>query len=92
MVARRHTHRFASDRDGDRDLYVMRDDGSKPCAGSWPRTAIDNSPAWSPDGRWIAWSHIDDSGFELRVVPADGGESRTLVHQPLLGPHMGSPS
>jgi CubicO group peptidase (beta-lactamase class C family) len=82
---------FASDRAGDRDLYVMRDDGTD-VHRIVATPGDDNAPAWSPDGRWIAWSHIDDSSFEIRVAAPDGRNQRTLVHQPSIGPHMGSPS
>lgn len=82
---------FVSDRAGDRDLYVMRDDGTevRPLVAD---AGDDSAAAWSPDGRWIAWSHVDDAGFEIRVVGADGGAPRAIVHQPAVGPHMGSPS
>ena len=46
---------FASDSDGDYDLYVMPADGGSPS----PLTnneAEDRYPAWSPDGAWIAYA------------------------------------
>lgn len=46
-----------------------------------PATSIgDRLPAWSPDGRTIAFVRtLGADASELRVVPASGGESRTLL-------------
>ncbi len=42
--------------------------------------AVDNRhPAWSPDGEWIAWSPLDENGFELWVMRADGTGKRKLA-------------
>jgi Tol biopolymer transport system component len=38
----------------------------------------DGDPAWSPDGRQIAFAHFSDSGDQkkLYVIPALGGSER----------------
>ncbi len=36
-------------------------------------------PAWSPNGQWIAWSPLDENGFELWVMRADGSGKRRLA-------------
>jgi Tol biopolymer transport system component len=42
--------------------------------------AVDNRyQAWSPDGQWIAWSPLDETGFELWVMRADGTEQQKLA-------------
>ncbi|MFO7892753.1 MAG: S9 family peptidase [Longimicrobiales bacterium] len=56
-----------------------------PTAGGEPRQltfgdASSSSPAWSPDGRWIAFvSARSDDGRQLWLLPADGGEPRQLT-------------
>ncbi len=43
--------------------------------------ADERAPAWSPDGKWIAYIGDVDSGSEIYVRPADGsGEPRALTH------------
>ena len=46
--------------------------------------AVEGSPRWSPDGRWIAITVSDDPPTwafttHVHVVPAQGGESRALA-------------
>jgi Tol biopolymer transport system component/DNA-binding winged helix-turn-helix (wHTH) protein len=36
----------------------------------------DCCPVWSPDSRWIAFSHADHDVISVHVVPADGGRSQ----------------
>ena len=45
------------------------------------RTTVDLAPAWSPDGRWIAFVRTPSSpaALELGVVPARGGRFRALL-------------
>jgi tricorn protease len=39
----------------------------------------DRSPAWSPDGRWIAWFSDEGGEYALRLAAPDGkGDVRTL--------------
>ena len=76
---------FRSDRDnfgGNRDIYVMMADGSKPrnltnnCASS------DSYPSWSPDGTKIVFeSHRDDSS-DVYVIHADGKNLIQLTRAP----------
>lgn len=45
---------FTSDRGGGDNLWVMDRDGKNPRAVSSETFRLVNSPAWSPDGEWIA--------------------------------------
>ncbi|MFW5952034.1 MAG: prolyl oligopeptidase family serine peptidase [Gemmatimonadota bacterium] len=64
---------------GHTDLWLV------PVAGGEPRQlthaeASSSSPAWSPDGRWIAFvSARNDDGAQVWLMPAAGGEARQLT-------------
>jgi dipeptidyl aminopeptidase/acylaminoacyl peptidase len=83
---------FTSDRDGNRELYVMNADGSDPTrltnnGARVPNTAIDEvdeNPAWSPDGTRIAFDSSRDGQFEIYSIRVDGTDVRRLTdHQSL---------
>jgi Tol biopolymer transport system component len=40
--------------------------------------AVDATPVWSPDGRYIAYARIGDNTDEIWLVPALGGAARRL--------------
>ncbi len=59
-------------------LLVVAVDGSAP-AQPFTHGPRDSSPAWSPDGRFIAFVRAQEEGpGQLHVIPADGGEARQL--------------
>ena len=72
---------FTSDRDGNREIYVMNADGSG-------QTNVTNSPAadyfdsWSPDGSRIVFSSDRDGNRELYVMNADGSGVTRLTNNP----------
>ena len=81
---------FASKRDGDFELYVMRPDGTnvRRVTRNEPSGRVeadDDAPAWSPDGTRIAFlstrDHAGDSdeAREVYVVDADGTSERRLT-------------
>ena len=39
----------------------------------------DRTPAWSPDGKWIAFVSNRDKKSQVWLLPADGGEARQLT-------------
>jgi TolB protein len=68
---------FFSFRAGNVEVYVMNADGS--AQRNLTRNAAgDNSPAWSPDGRKIAFVRNND----IYVMNADGSGRRWLTHIP----------
>jgi Tol biopolymer transport system component len=63
---------FDSDRDGDTEIYVMNADGSG-VTQLTNNLATDCQPAWSPDGKRIAFlSTRDGVDSEIYVMNADG--------------------
>jgi hypothetical protein len=59
------------------DLWIMGTDSSSPV----PLTSDGGvSPAWSPDGKKIAFSSRRDGNFEVYVVDADGSDPMRLTN------------
>ena len=72
---------FTSDRDGNREIYVMNADGS----GQKRLTTnpgIDENPSWSPDGTEIAFDSNRDGNLEIYAMNADGSDQRLLTASP----------
>ena len=70
---------FMSERDGNREIYVMGSDGSNPrrltnSAGE------DGDPVWSPDGGYIAFDSDRDGNDEIYVMGSDGSNPRRLTN------------
>jgi dipeptidyl aminopeptidase/acylaminoacyl peptidase len=66
---------FASERDGDFELYLMSADGYDQTRLTTD-PADDREPAWSPDGSKLAFA----SELEIFVMNADGSERTKLTH------------
>lgn len=75
---------FASDRDGDFDIYTMGIGGGAPTRLTQNGT-LDIDPAWSPDGTQIAFGHERTPGSgetHIAVMNADGS-GLTVFDQPI---------
>lgn len=84
------------DRSADTNIYVIEArTGADPRALTVFPGPDGGRPAWSPDGKWIAYFQGDEPRFyaynlnKLAVVPAEGGEARVLtasLDRPAAGP------
>ncbi|MEO8606943.1 MAG: hypothetical protein ABI690_03630 [Chloroflexota bacterium] len=80
---------FSSLRWGNWDIYVM-DAGcgelpecvDKPVRNLSQHPAQDTSPAWSPDGHWMAFTSRRDNNAEIYLVDAKGGTPVNLTQNP----------
>jgi tricorn protease len=43
-------------------------------------SAHDQLPAWSPDGKWLAFSSKREGNYDVFVIPAAGGTAKRLTH------------
>lgn len=77
---------FASDRDGDREIYVMDLEAALEDAAYQPKQLTENNaedwqPCWSPDGTQIAFSAYRDGNWEIFVMDADGGNLQRITDE-----------
>jgi Tol biopolymer transport system component len=69
---------FASNYDGDLDIYVMNGDGTsirQLTKNSW----ADSYPSWSPDGTKLAFTSNRDGDFDIYTMSADGSNQVNLT-------------
>ncbi|MEZ4668694.1 MAG: SUMF1/EgtB/PvdO family nonheme iron enzyme [Anaerolineae bacterium] len=70
---------FASERDGDQEIYVVDVDGSN-LRMLTNNTSTDTDPSWSPDGKQIAFaSDRTDGTSQIYVMDADGSNIRQIT-------------
>lgn len=77
---------FASDRDGNIELYKVRSDGTD-LTRLTSEPGIDCRPRWSPDAQWILFSSNRTGNFALYVMRADGSGLDNLTENPALDDH-----
>ncbi len=71
-----------ADVDGDRNvraIWLTGEDGARRLTTG----TADSTPAWSPDGRSLAFLRAQDGPAQLWLLPADGGEPEKLTDLPL---------
>jgi Tol biopolymer transport system component len=69
-------------REGDRERIMLADDqgsGAIPLPGG---EGHDHHPAWSPDGRWLAFASDRGGDWDVYVVASDGTQLRDLTRHP----------
>src|SRR5262245_57550310 len=70
---------FASDRDGNLEIYLMDTDGGVQTRLT-ENPGEDYSPAWSPDGKRLAFVSTRDGNAEIYVMNADGTNQTRLTN------------
>ena len=78
---------FTSDRGGGDNLWVMNRDGSEPRAVTEESWRLLNSPAWSPDGQFLAarkhfTSRRSLGAGEIWLYHVTGGDTQCLSGEP----------
>ena len=74
------------ERGGSQQLFQIRSDGSN----KQPLTAgegFDSCPAFSPDGKYLAFSSSRTGNFEIFIMSLDGKELRQITDHPGLDTH-----
>ncbi len=73
---------YYSDVNGKCSIWIMKADGTRPLKVT-PSTASDTCPAWSPDGKQIAFASLRNGhkGTRLYVMDADGKNVKELTHE-----------
>jgi TolB protein len=69
---------FASNRDGNSEIYVATSDGGNVRRLTVNR-AIDTSPSWSPNGQRLAFTSDRAGNAQVYVMDRDGGNQRKVL-------------
>jgi hypothetical protein len=80
-LAQRTKLAFASNRDGNSEIYTMNPDGSG-VTRLTTNPALDATPAWSPDGGQIAFTSTRNGNSEIYVMNADGSAQTRVTSHP----------
>ena len=69
---------YASNRDGNYELYVVDADGQNPERVTMT-TANEAEPNWTPDGQQIVYQSDASGGLQIWIMNADGSNQRALT-------------
>ena len=69
---------FASDRDGDSEVYIMNVDGSG-LIQLTKNNGYDGRPRWSPDGSQLAFETDRDGDWDIYIMNADGSNPHAVT-------------
>jgi Tol biopolymer transport system component len=72
---------FASDRDGNSEIYTVNTDGSD-LTRLTDNPAFDGEPDWSPDGTRVLFVSNRDGNYEIYSMQADGSDVTRLTDEP----------
>lgn len=74
---------------GDIEVHLIDPDGKnqKPLAVTQGKLSHEESPAWSPDGKRIAYTSTRDGNQELYVIGIDGKNRKRLTSHPAIDAH-----
>jgi len=74
---------FASDRDGNWEIYIARADGSdEPQRLTYNTFAVDMAPLWSPDGKSLVFASIRKGNWDLFQFDVASGAESQLTNSP----------
>jgi len=73
---------FMSERDGDREIYVMDTNGKNQRNITNQRLTEERTPSWSPDGKKIAFLSDRNGDCEIYVIDSEGKNPRNLTNHP----------
>jgi tricorn protease len=64
------------------DIWTIPAENGMPRAITRTDDAIERNPAWSPDGKWIAYTSDESGEYEIYVAQSDGrGETKKLTNR-----------
>jgi Tol biopolymer transport system component/DNA-binding SARP family transcriptional activator len=74
---------FVSVRSGPENLWVA-DRGKPPHQITFTQDIFYQEPAWSPDGKWIAYVGVASQQSDIFLISGDGGAPRTITRDPAI--------
>ncbi len=79
----------ASPNQGDMEVYTVDLAGKdlRPVAATVGQLSHEESPAWSPDGKWIAYTSTRHGNQELYIARPDGKDEKRLTSDPATDAH-----